>query len=136
MAGVEIMFFGGERSVEAASYFLMQLTLHPATAQAADNSLLEEHNGTVGRCLLAWPLRSAIAIRLVGAQCAYAKHILSAHPPSQRASEGAARVTASTFALNVVARTRAMPFRPIVDFCRDQTNTFKINLQSIHSFSR
>ena len=36
--------------------------------------------------------------------------------PSQRASEGAARVTASTFALNVVARTRAMPFRPIVVF--------------------
>ena len=68
MAGVEIMFFGGERSVEAASYFLMQLTLHPATAQAADNSLLEEHNGTVGRCLLglcavqsqyAWLERSA-----------------------------------------------------------------------------
>ena len=53
MAGVEVMFFGGwERSVEAASYFLMQLTLHPGTAQAADNSLLEEHNGTVGRCLL------------------------------------------------------------------------------------
>ena len=53
MAGVEVMFFGGwERSVEAASHFLMQLTLHPGTAQAADNSLLEEHNGTVGRCLL------------------------------------------------------------------------------------
>ena len=86
-----------------------------------------------GGALLAWPLRSAIAIRLVGAQCAYAKHILSPHPPSQRASEGAARVTASTFALNVVARTRAMPFRPIVDFCRDQTNTLKLNLQSIHS---
>ena len=46
--------------------------------------------------------------------------VLKAHferpPPSQRASEGAARVTASTFALNVVARTRAMPFRPIVVF--------------------
>ena len=47
-----VFFLGEGGSVEAASYFLMQLTLHPATAQAADNSLLEEHNGTVGRCLL------------------------------------------------------------------------------------